>query len=120
MTSTKAKVILLFMVRNELHPLAEELLRRNVSLDITWLGPDGWIKDRVISSPRFFDLFQGAIGSSVNFSPIPGLHEYFRSLSMNFIAGYECENETSYPGRFNQVFMVLHLSCCYLLFDHVS
>uniref|UniRef100_A0A8C4PWS2 G-protein coupled receptors family 3 profile domain-containing protein n=1 Tax=Eptatretus burgeri TaxID=7764 RepID=A0A8C4PWS2_EPTBU len=78
MTTTKAKVILLFMVRNELHPLAEELLRRNVSLGITWLGPDGWIKDRVISSPRFFHLFQGAIGSNVHYAPIPRLHEYFR------------------------------------------
>uniref|UniRef100_A0A8C4N7M7 G-protein coupled receptors family 3 profile domain-containing protein n=1 Tax=Eptatretus burgeri TaxID=7764 RepID=A0A8C4N7M7_EPTBU len=78
-SKTKSQVVLLYINYMELIPLAQELVKINMTQK-TWIATDGWVDSTELTKPPFTCLFEGTIGTALRRGIIPGLKEFLLQL----------------------------------------
>ncbi|KAG9338740.1 hypothetical protein JZ751_025409, partial [Albula glossodonta] len=74
-----ANIIVVFSSDVDLNPLAEELIRHNIT-NRTWIASEAWVTSALIAKPGILPVLGGALGFGIRRAEIPGLRQHLLDL----------------------------------------
>ncbi|XP_063785763.1 extracellular calcium-sensing receptor-like [Pseudophryne corroboree] len=76
---SSAKVIVVFSVDFEFVPVANEVLKQNITGRI-FIGNAGWVRTTLLSTRNYFHIFSGTLGFTIIDYVVPGLSHYLSKI----------------------------------------
>ncbi|XP_056425654.1 extracellular calcium-sensing receptor-like [Hyla sarda] len=72
---SNATVVVVFSSGSNLLPVAEELLRRNITGKI-WIASESWSTSGLVSKEKYWEILQGTLGFALHSGQIPGFKKF--------------------------------------------
>ncbi|XP_063785762.1 extracellular calcium-sensing receptor-like [Pseudophryne corroboree] len=76
---SSAKVVVVFSADHEFVPVANEMLKQNITGRI-FIGNAGWVRTTLLSTRNYFCIFSGTLGLTANSYLVPGLSQYLSKI----------------------------------------
>ncbi|XP_069816152.1 extracellular calcium-sensing receptor-like [Dendropsophus ebraccatus] len=103
---SRAKTVIIFATDVDIILLLDEIVRHNITEKL-WVASEGWATSSILSSDRFYNIFEGTIGFAYSSEHIPGFEDYI-------------ENFNSLEEPWDGMFWEDYLGCSFLDFKNMT
>uniref|UniRef100_A0A8C6WGA4 Olfactory receptor C family, v3 n=1 Tax=Neogobius melanostomus TaxID=47308 RepID=A0A8C6WGA4_9GOBI len=80
MSSSRAKVVVVFSAEGEMTPFLKDYMEQNIS-GIQWIASEAWVTASVFSGSHYYPYLGGTIGFGIRKGYIPGLSDFLQTVT---------------------------------------